>query len=355
MILPATTLASLLLVILSLVCWGSWANTQRLVFKWRFELFYYDFTLGLAVCLLLAAFTLGSMNSQELTVSDNMLIAGYRKMAYAVGAGVIVNLANMLLVAAISLSGMAVAFPLSFGVGLIVMSIANFIGNPNSANPLLLFAGLVLVLVAVLVDVVAYRTHIDALKDATMIKGPVLDPRTRLPVKSPIAARGIMISIASGIVLGFFFPAVDSAAGGDNGVGPYGLGLLIGAGMLFSTLMYVPFFINFPVQGEPVQVRDYFKGSKKQHFWGIFGGLVWAVGLIAALVQAAAPAAVRTSPALAFGLVQATPILAALWGLLAWREAKDSSQGVKMLLLGMMVVYLAGLTMVSLAPTLASK
>ena len=103
MILPATTLASLLLVILSLVCWGSWANTQRLVFKWRFELFYYDFTLGLAVCLLLAAFTLGSMNSQELTVSDNMLIAGYRKMAYAVGAGVIVNLANMLLVAAISL------------------------------------------------------------------------------------------------------------------------------------------------------------------------------------------------------------------------------------------------------------
>jgi glucose uptake protein len=354
MILPSTTLAGLLLLILTLFCWGSWANSQRLVFKWRFELFYYDFALGMAACAVIAAYTLGSLNTQELTVSDNMMIAGYRKMAYAVGAGVIVNLAYMLLVAAISLSGMAVAFPLSFGVALIVTSLTNFIGNPQSNNALLLFGGLVLVLLAVLVNCIAYRSHVDAL--ALVSKGgPILDPRTKLPVRTPIAARGILLSILAGIPLGFFLPVLDSSRTGDNGVGPYGLAMLIGAGMFFSTLIYVPFFINFPVQGDPMQVRDYFKGAKKQHFWGIFAGFIWSVGLIAALVEGAVPPALQTSPALANGLIQGAPIVAALWGLLAWREFKGSTQGVKMLMLAMIVTYLAGLTLVSLAPVYALK
>jgi glucose uptake protein len=354
MILPSTTLASLLLLILTLFCWGSWANSQRLVFKWRFELFYYDFALGMAACILIAVFTLGSMNAQELTVSDNMMIAGYHKMAYGVAAGIVVNLAYMMLVAGISLSGMAVAFPLAFGIALIVTSVTNFIGNPQSSNTLLLFSGLVLVLIAVLVDIIAYRSHVDALA-AGAKGGPILDPRTKMPVRTPTAARGILISILGGIALGFFLPIVDSSRSGDNGVGPYGLAALIGAGMFFSTLIYVPFFINFPVQGEPVQVRDYFKGAKKQHFWGIFGGFVWAVGLVAFLVEGAVPPALQTAPALAAGLIQGAPIIAALWGLLAWREFKGSTQGVKMLMLGMTVLFLAGLALVSLAPVYSAK
>jgi glucose uptake protein len=354
MILPSTTLASLLLLILTLFCWGSWANSQRLVFKWRFELFYYDFALGMAACILIAAFTLGSMNSQDLTVSDNFMISGYRKMAYGVGAGIIVNLAYMLLVAAVSLSGMAVAFPLAFGIALVVTSVTNFIGNPQSANALLLFSGLVLILIAVLVDCIAYRSHVDALA-AAVKGGPTLDPRTKLPVRTPIAARGILISFLAGIALGFFLPVVDMSRSGDGGVGPYGLAVLIGAGMFFSTLVYVPFFINFPVQGDPVQVRDYFKGAKKQHFWGVFGGFIWAVGLVAALVEGAVPPALQTAPALAAGLIQGAPIVAALWGMFAWGEFKGSTQGVKMLMLGMTVVFLAGLALVSLAPVYSSK
>jgi glucose uptake protein len=354
MILPATTLASLILLTLTLICWGSWANSQRVIFRWRFELFYYDFTLGMLACVLIGAFTLGSMNSQDLTVSDNMMIAGYRKMAFAVAAGLIVNLANMLLIAAVSVSGMAVAFPLSFGVGLIVMSLTNFISSPQSSNALLLFGGMLLVLVAVVVDAVAYRSHIDALAGAAKM-GPVLDPRTKMPVKGTIAARGLVLSILSGVAFGFFFPVVDSSRTGDNGVGPYGVALLIGVGMLLSTLIYVPFFINFPVQGDPVQVTAYFQGTRKQHLWGAFAGAIWAVGLVAGLVEAAAPTAVQPSPALAFGLLQGAPIVAALWGLLAWGEFKGSTQGVKMLLSGMIVLFLAGLALVSLAPIYASK
>ncbi len=354
MILPATSLASLLLLILAFFCWGSWANSQRLVFKWRFELFYYDFALGLGACLLIAVFTLGTLNTQELTISDNFLIASYRKIAYGLAIGVLMNLANMLLVAAVSLSGMAVAFPITFGIGLVVMSIVNFAGNTQSANAPLLFGGLVLVLAAVFVDAFAYRSHLDALAAASK-SGPMLDPRTKLPVRTPIAARGILLSVIGGIAMGFFFPVIDAARSGDNGVGPYGLAGMIGIGMFFSTLLYVPFFVNFPVQGDPVQVKDYFKGAKKQHFWGMFGGFIWAVGLLAALAASATPAAAQPGAALTTGLLQGVPVLAALWGLFAWREFKGSAQGVKMLLLGMIVLFMAGLAMVSLAPQYASK
>lgn len=353
MILPATTLACVLLLFLALFCWGSWANSQRLVFKWRFELFYYDFALGVALCVAIAALTLGAMNSQELTVSDNLVLAGYRKMAYAVAAGVIVNLANMLMVASISVSGLTVALPLTFGIGLVVNSVSDFIGNPHGSNPLLLFAGLALVLVALVVDIFAYRSHLDALASLSKA-GPSLDPRTRLPVRTPMAARGIALAAAGGIFYGLFLPAVDSSRSGDNGVGPYGLAGLLGAGLLFSTLLYGAFFVNFPVQGAPINALDYFKGTKKQHLLGLLGGFIWAVGLLATLVEAASPAA-RPVAALSTGLIYGAPVLGVIWGVAAWQEFKGATMGVKMMLLGVLVLYVAGLAMASLAPAYASK
>lgn len=353
MILPSTTLASVFLLLLALLCWGSWANFQRLAVKRRFELFYYDFAVGIAVGVAIAALILGSANSQELSMSDNMMLAAYRKIGYALLAGAVVNLANMLLAGAVSVSGMAVAFPLSFGIGLLVTSVVNFIENPREANALLLFAGLFLVLAALIVDTFAYRSHLDDL--VTRIKGvPQLDPRTRLPVKTPLATRGIVISAVSGIVYGFFFPVVDASRSGDNGVGPYGAAALIGAGALVSTLFYGPFFINFPVHGAPIHVLDYFKGTRKQHFWGIFGGLLWATGLVAALVENAAPGA-PTLSAFATVFLFGAPIAGVLWGSLAWSEFKGATMGVKMMLLGTLVVYAAGLAMVSLAPNYAAK
>ena len=183
----------------------------------------------------------------------------------------------------------------------------------------------------------------------------MLDPGTKLPVRSPKSSLGITLSIVSGVAWGFFFPLVETSRSGENGVGPYGVAGLLGTGLLFSTLLYVPFFVNFPVQGEAVQVRAYFKGTKKQHFWGIFGGIVWAVGLVAALVEAAAPIPVKTAPALASGLIYGAPLLAVLWGMLAWREFKGAPQNVKMLQFGMFVLFLAGVALISLAPQFAAK
>lgn len=286
-------------------------------------------------------------------MSDNLVLAGYRKIAYAIIAGAVVSLANMLLAASISVSGMAVAFPLSFGIGLVVTSVTNFIDNPHGANALLLFAGLFLVLAALIVDTFAYRSHLDAL--ATQTRGvPQLDPRTRLPVKTPLAARGIVLGAISGVVYGFFFPIVDASRSGDNGVGPYGAAALIGLGLFASTLFYGPFFVNFPVQGAPLHVLDYFKGTKKQHFWGILAGFVWAAGLVAALVEGAGPGAQILS-AFATALLFGAPVIGVFWGSVAWGEFKGSATGVKMLLLVTLVVYAAGLAMVALAPNYASK
>ena len=110
MILPTTYLAALLLSILTMICWGSWANTQKFSGKWRFELFYYDYALGLLITATILAFTFGTFGS-ELSFMDNMAIAGKKQMAFALAAGVIFNLANMLLVAAIAVAGLSVAFP----------------------------------------------------------------------------------------------------------------------------------------------------------------------------------------------------------------------------------------------------
>src|ERR1700733_13483024 len=120
MLIPTTYLTALLLLIVSMFCWGSWANTQKLTGKWRFELFYYDYSVGVLVCALIAAFTFGEMMPKELTFSDNLLLAGKRQMAYGFAGGAVFNLANMLLVAAISVAGMAVAFPIAIGLALVM-------------------------------------------------------------------------------------------------------------------------------------------------------------------------------------------------------------------------------------------
>src|SRR5579863_3389362 len=160
MFLPSTYLAALLLLIFSMVCWGSWTNTQKMLGRWRFELFYYDFSLGVVFCAVVSAFTLGSLSSQEPSFQDDLLLYGsYHNMAYAAGAGMIFNLANLLLVGAISVSGMAVALPIGIGLAAVIGVVMNYVASPQ-ANPVLLFSGVFLVLLAIVLNTSAYRAHL---------------------------------------------------------------------------------------------------------------------------------------------------------------------------------------------------
>ncbi|HWZ34324.1 MAG TPA: hypothetical protein VNX18_23460 [Bryobacteraceae bacterium] len=351
MILPTTYFSALIVLIASMLCWGSWANTQKLAGKWRFELFYYDYSIGVLLCALIAAFTLGQMAPQELSFSDNLLIAAKRQMAWGVGAGVVFNLANMLLVAAISVSGMAVAFPIAIGIALSVGVVWNYLLNPQG-NPMLLFGGVLLVLMAIVVDGFAYSSYLEAKQHEAQKDALRPDPRAKkVSAVRPLGAgRGILLSIVSGILMGMFYPLVEMSREGDGGVAPYGIAILFGAGVLISSLFYIPFFLNFPVDGPPIEVRDYFKGTRKQHVLGLLGGLIWMAGAICNFAAASAPRSVQVGPAISYALGQGATLVSALWGLLVWREFRGANFNVKMLLFGMIVLFLAGLGMISIAP-----
>lgn len=341
MILPTTYTAALLLTILSMICWGSWANTQKLVGKWRFELFYYDYALGVLLCALLVVYTFGTLNSAELTFSDNFLIAGYRKMAWGVGAGVVFNLANLLLVAAIALAGMAVAFPISIGLALVIGVVWNYVLNPQG-NPTLLFLGALLVVVAIVVDAFAYAAHADAKLAAAKTKRPTAKP-------APVG-RGIIVSLVSGVLMGVFYPMVEMGKAGEDGVSPYGIVLLFAAGVFFSTFFFNLFFLYFPVQGEPIEASRYFRGTLKNHLLGVFGGAIWCVGGISNFLAASSPRSVAVGPAVSYAMGQGATMISALWGLLVWKEFSGSNLRVKLLIVAMLVLFAIGLTLVAIAP-----
>jgi glucose uptake protein len=332
MLLPTTYAAALLLSILSMICWGSWANTFKLSKNWRFELFYFDYALGVLMAALIAAFTFGSIGD-ELSFSDNLLIAGKRQMAYAVVGGVVFNLANMLLVAAISLSGLAVAFPVGIGLALVIGVFWNYLLQP-AGNPALLFGGAAVVVLAIVVDAMAYRNH------AVSSKVPT----------ARFSTKGLVLSLVSGVLMGSFYPLVQMSRVPDIGLGPYTAAVLFACGVFGSTFIFNLYFMNLPVQGEPVALGAYFRGSARNHLLGIAGGLIWCVGAIANFVASSAPREVNVSPATSYALGQGATMISALWGLLVWKEFAGAAPRVRTLLAVMIVLFLVGLGMVSVAP-----
>lgn len=347
MILPDSYSSALLLIVLSMLCWGSWANTFKLTGKpagkWRFELFYYDYSVGVLLAAVIAAYTFGSMGN-ELSFSDNMLVAGKRNMAYAVAGGMVFNLANMLLVAAISVAGLAVAFPVGIGLALVIGVIWNYFLNPQG-NPMLLAAGVTLVMCAIIVDALAYTAHAKPAKPAA--------PASRARSRPPTSRKGILLSLISGVLMGSFYPLVEMSKGGGvdaAGLGPYAVAFLFSLGVFFSTFIYNLYFLNLPVEGPPLSMFAYFKGTLSQHALGIAGGVIWCTGAIANFVAASAPNKVQVGPAISYAIGQGATMVSALWGVLVWKEFAGARTNVRVLLTLMFVLFLAGLMLVAIAP-----
>ncbi|HEX8985017.1 MAG TPA: multidrug DMT transporter permease [Bryobacteraceae bacterium] len=353
MILPETYISALLLAILSMVCWGSWANTQKLTGKWRFELFYWDYALGVLLAVTLAAFTFGSMGSEGFSFLDSFLVAGKKNIAFGLAGGVVFNLANILLVAAIAVAGMSVAFPVGIGMALIIGVIWNYIIKPQG-NPVMLFTGVALVLIAIVLDAMAYAA-LSAAKSREQIKAG----KTR-STKVKTSWKGILLSVGSGILMGTFYPLVEMGKAEGAGLGPYAIGFVFAVGIFLSTFPFNLFFMNLPVEGEPLEVLDYFRGNRKQHLLGILGGSIWAVGTLSNFVvsSAARPASALQpeaapvpllGPAISYALGQGATLISALWGVLVWKEFRGAGGHVRMLLTLMFVLFAAGLALISVA------
>lgn len=366
MLTPDTYIAALLLTILSMLCWGSWANTLKLAGKWRFELFYFDYSLGVLLAAAIAALTLGS-TGDGFSFYDNMLVSGNHQKAYALAAGVIFNLANMLLVAAITIAGMAVAFPVGIGLALVVGVVWNYFLNPQG-NPMLLAAGVLLIIVAIILDARAYSVHAKTrpVEEAVAVAAAPDERQRSLSVrggkrvpsgKSPrrkTGTKGILLCLASGLLMGSFYPLVEISMEGDIvGLRPYSVAFVFALGVFFSTFVFNLYFMNLPVEGEPISALQYLRGTSRQHLLGIGGGIIWCTGAIANFLAASAPTSVQVGPAISYAIGQGATMVSALWGLLVWHEFAGASSRVRLLVGLMLVFFVGGLALLSLAPLFA--
>jgi glucose uptake protein len=355
---PTTYISALLLAIFTMLCWGSWANTLKMTGKWRFELFYFDYTIGVILATIIAGMTLGNVEifipdatQMHFTFVDNLTISPKRTMVYAVAGGAVFNLANMLLVAAIAVAGMSIAFPIGIGIALIEGVILNYILKP-AGNPILLFGGSFVVLLAIIMAAMAYRAHgAKKVVEEVATEQVARNIRaTRGARRGPSPWKGIVLSLASGLLMGGFYPLVQISQMGDLGLGPYAAAFLFAVGVAITTPPYNLFFMNLPVEGDPVRFIEYFRGGFKLHLWGWLGGLIWSVGLISNLAAASAPKSVNIGPAISYALGQGATLISTLWGLLVWKEFAGATAAVRSRVLLMLLLFAIGLGMLSVAP-----
>src|ERR1700681_1951864 len=246
---------ALLFMIRSMLCWRSWANTMKLTPGWPFQLFYWDYIVGIVAASLLWGLTLGSAGGGELSFLRNIGRADTTHIIFALLGGVVFNVANLVLVAAIDIAGLAVAFPIGIGLALVVGVLLNYFIAPQG-SPLLLFGGVLLVVLAIVVDALAYRR--------------------RETTQKTLSARGIQISLACGALMGVFYPLVAKAITGEHSLGPYSVAFFFALVTALCAVQVNYFLMRRPLTGgPPVSMADYWKGRLDFHGWGILGGMIW--------------------------------------------------------------------------------
>lgn len=318
---------ALAFMLISMICWGSWANTMKLTPGWRFQLFYWDYTLGVLLMSLVWGLTLGNTDDGPLSFFRNLQQAGTAKIFLALLGGVVFNVANLLLVAAIEIAGLAVAFPIGIGLALVEGVALNYILAPRG-NPVLLFGGLILVILAIVCDALAYRR-----KEVG---------------RSETSRKGIALSVACGVLMGLFYPFVTKAITGEDALGPYTVGFVFAVGILICTVPANYFLMRFPVAGGgPVSFKEYVSARASWHLFALIGGLIWCTGTVLNFVAANAQ---LVGPAVSYAIGNGATMVSAIWGVFLWKEFSGAPAAALRLLALMFAFFIVGLGAIALAP-----
>ncbi len=319
---------AIVLCVITMLCWGSWANTTKLTSKtWRFELLYWDYGFGILLTTLLLAFTLGSNGNEGRSFLEDIKQADTENFLSAFIGGVVFNLANILLVAAIGIAGMSVAFPVGIGIALVLGVIVNYIGNPQG-NPVWIFSGVALIALAITLNARAYQ-------------------RLQSGAAGLVSRKGLILSVVSGCLMGLFYKYVAVSMVGNFNVPeagkltPYTALVFFAIGIVISSFLFNTIQMKRPFSGTPITFGDYFKGSLKNHLVGVMGGVIWCVGMSLSIIASG-----KAGPAVSYGLGQGATVVAALWGIYVWKEFDKAPAGTKTLLNIMLVLYIAGLGMI---------
>jgi glucose uptake protein len=337
MILVHNYILGIICCIYCCLCWGSWANTQKMVSQknWRFELFYIDLTIGLFLAALLGAVTLGSMGGGERTFFTDLAGLDYNSIGYAVLGGIIWNFANVFLTAAIAIAGMSVGFPIGGGLGWIGGIIFNYIlvvaaGNVYPGNQVLLWTGVIIASIAIYICAKAY--------------GRISTAKATTPKK------GVLLALMSGVGFMFFYGLVvksvspDFVSGGTGSLTPYTAVFFFSIGILITTPIFNTFAMKHPVSGDKVMMREYLNGDMRTHVIGILGGLIWMSGMVVSFMGSGS-----ANPAISYALSNASPVVAMIWGFFVWKEFKGAPKGVTAMITTMFILFVLALVLITLS------
>lgn len=309
----------------TMLCWGSWGNTQKLAGKtWRYELFYWDYVIGVLLLSLIFAFTLGSFGAGGRSFITDLQQASWLNIGSAFLGGVIFNASNILLSAAIALVGMSVAFPVGVGLALVLGVIINYLGS-QKGDPFFLFLGVAMVTVAIILNAIAFKKAITT--------------------KQRVTSKGILVAVIAGVLMSFFYRFVARSMDLDNFVNPaagmmtpYTAVVIFALGMFVSNFIFNTLLMKKPISGKPTNYKAYFKGNLSIHMVGILGGVIWGIGNSLNLIAAG-----KAGAAISYGLGQGATLVAALWGVFIWKEFKNSPKGTYPILALMFLFFIVGI------------
>ncbi|MGB8590338.1 MAG: GRP family sugar transporter [Candidatus Acidiferrales bacterium] len=320
---PQSFSVALGMMIATAFLWGSWANTYKGVKNYRFELFYWDYAIGIFLISLILALTMGSTGHDASSFLNNVRSADTSNIGFAMIAGAIFNLANLLLVAAIDMAGLAIAFPVSIGIALVVGVVLTYIREPKG-NALMLGVGVLCAIVAVIMDGKAYGKLGSA--------------------SSSVSRKSIVVCIVSGVLMGLWAPISTHAMREGNALGPYSLSVFFTLGALLSCFIWNVYFMRKPLIGEPVAFSGFFRAPASGHLLGLLGGVIWGVGTVFNLV-----AGNSIGFAISYAIGQSAPMVAALWGVLVWKEFDGANRQARAYLGMMFVFYILAILLIARA------
>lgn len=323
MFVPQAFATALVMVVISAICWGSWANTYKGTRNYRFELFYWDYILGVVAMALILAFTLGSRHADGTDFLSNVHSADRGNFITAIAAGAIFNVANVLLVAGIEMAGLAVAFPVAVGIALAVGVIMSYIVEPKG-NAVLLLLAVLCAIAAVVFDGKAYQ-HLKAGKAAA-------------------SRKSIVVCIVSGLLMGLFAPLVAHALNTGHPLNAYSIGVFFSLGALLCCFVVNVYLMRRPLVGAPVNAGDYFSSNAGNHALGVLGGGIWGLGMVFNVVAAS-----LTGVAISYAIGQSAPMVAAIWGIVVWKEFDGSNTRARLYLALMFLFFILAIALASQA------
>lgn len=320
------------LCFITMLCWGSWGNTQKLAAKtWRYELFYWDYVIGILLFSILMGLLPGSIGAHGRSFIPDLMQVSASNFGSAFLGGIIFNASNILLSAAISMAGMAVAFPVGVGLALVLGVFINYFGAPYG-DPVTLFMGVGLIVIALVFNGIAY--------------GKMTTDKNKA-----VAKKGLWIALSAGFLMSFFYRFVAAAMDLNNfesptpGMAtPYTAVFIFALGMLFSNFFFNTFVMKKPFVGEPVTYKAYFKGSLTTHSVGLLGGIIWCLGTSLSYIATG-----EAGAAISYALGQGATMIAAFWGVFIWKEFKGSTKSVNLLLFLMFLLFTTGLGLIIIA------